>query len=215
MEVYRVEGTYTQGGDTERFRGELGVEGATVKGQIDDIDQDMIIEPDRNDLRNKVVEGEAYPVEGQLYMVKREFSHALRNLDRNEEGRVTPQEVHVVAETPEEGLEGEYNGVWTMDRPGELPVEYLGTEDFELGWDIPPEQYETHDRSAEELIEEMYDGELPEEPEEINTEREISRGTTNFHVERLEDQERAEEGLPLDVVNVALNGGVDDERRIA
>lgn len=214
MEVYRVEGTYTQSGDHDRFRGELGVEGATVKGHIDDIDQNLP-EPERRDLRNKVVEGEAYPVEGQLYFVKRPFEHALRNVQKDEDADdyFNPQEVHVLATTGTEGLQGEYNGIWTINSPGELPLEQLGTDQFELGWQLEPEAYETDEYTAEEVIEQLYNGELPERPEEINTEQEISRGTTDFRVDRLEN-ERAEEGLPLDIVNVALNGGVEDRRRV-
>ncbi|MFB6175454.1 MAG: hypothetical protein ABEJ87_05820 [Candidatus Nanohalobium sp.] len=214
MEVYRVEGTYTQSGDHDRFRGELGHQHGNLEGHIDDIDQNLP-EPERRDLRNKVVEGEAYPAEGQLHLVKRDFSHALRNVQKDEDADdyFNPQEVHVLAETPDEGLEGEYSGIWTINRPGELPLEQLGADRFELGWQLEPEAYETEDYTAEEIIDQLYDGELPEEPEEINTEQEISRGTTDFRVDRLEN-ERAEEGLPLDVVNVALNGGVEGRRRV-
>lgn len=215
MEAYRVEGTYTQSGDHDRLRGELGFEDSIVKGHIDDIDQNLP-EPQDAGLRNKVVEGEAYPAEGQLYFVKRPFRHALKNIEKDEEADdyFNPQEVHVMAETPQEGLEGEYSGIWTINRPGELPVEYLGTEDFELGWDIDPQQYETRDRSAEEVIQMLYDGELPEEPEDINAEQEVSRGTTNFRLERLEGREKARGNLPIADVNIALDGGVERERRV-
>lgn len=212
MQVYSVEGTYKQSGDTERFTGELGIDDAIVKGHIDDIDQGMVTSPERDDLRNKVVEGEAYPAEGQLYFVKREFAQAIRNFERSDEEMYSPQEVHVLAETPEQGLEGEYQGIWTINRPGELPVQKLGEEDFELGWDIDPQQYEKDEKSAEEVIEEIYDGELPQDAEEIDTEAEISRGTTQFTVERLEGQQA--EDLPLDVINLALGGGVDQDRRV-
>lgn len=215
MEVYRVEGSYEQGGDTERFSGELGLDGTIAKGHIDDIDQGMVTTPERADLRNKVVEGEAYPVEGQIYFVKREFAHALRNVERNPDQMHSPQEVHVLAETPETGLEGEYDGIWTINQPGELPLQYLGDEEnFELGWELDPEQYETRERTAEEVIEEIYDGQLPEKAEDINTEAEITRGTTQFTMELLEDQETAENELPMDVINIALSGGVDQERRV-
>lgn len=215
MQVYRVEGTYEQGGDTERFTGELGIDDAIAKGHIDDIDQGMVTNPDRADLRNKVVEGEVYPIEGQVYFVKREFAHALRNVDKDREEMYSPQEVHVLAETPETDLEGDYRGIWTINQPGELPLQHLGDEEqFELGWEIDPEQYETRERTAEEVIDEVYNGQLPEEPEDINTEAEITRGTTQFTMERLEDQETAREELPMDVINVALSGGVDEDRRV-
>lgn len=213
MQVYSVEGTYEQSGDTERFTGELGVDGAIVKGQIDDIDQGMVTSPERDDLRNKVVEGEAYPLEGQLYFVKREFAQAIRNFERSDNEMYSPQEVHVLAETPEQGLEGEYQGIWTINRPRELPLRDLGDEEqFELGWEIDLQYYEKDEKSAEEVIEEIYDGELPQDGEEIDTEAEISRGTTHFTLERLEGQQA--EDLPVDVINLALGGGVDQDRRV-
>jgi len=213
MQVYSVEGTYEQSGDIERFTGELGVDDAIVKGQIDDIDQGMVTRPERDDLRNKVVEGEAYPLGGQLYFVKREFAQAIRNFQKNDEEMYSPQEVHVMAETPEQGVEGEYQGIWTINRPGELPVQDLGDKDFEIGWEIDPQQYEKDRKTAEEVIEEIYDGELPQDAEDIDTEAEISRGTTQFTVERLEGKQ-PEENLPMDVINLALGGGVDQDRRV-
>lgn len=214
MEVYSVKGTYTQSGDQEKFRGELGIDENIIKGNIDDIDQSMLPEPQNTDFRNKVVEGQVYPENNAVYFIKRGFDHTLRNVEKTDEDPINPQEVHVLATTESQDLEGQYNGIWTIDNPEELPVEYLGEDDFELGWELDPQQYEDPDRSAEQLIDEMYDGELPQEPQEINTQAEISRGTTEFTLERLKDQQTAKEDLPLDVINVALSGGVDDQRRI-
>lgn len=215
MEVYRVEGTYTQGGDHDRFRGELANEENVLKGHIDDIDQ-MIPDPEDQSLRNKVVEGQAYPENKAVYFVKRGFRHALRNVqkDENADDYFNPQEVHVLATNQGEGLEGEYNGIWTINEPGEIPIDQLGEDEFELGWQLDPEVYETEEYTAEEIIDQLYDGELPEQPDEINAEQEISRGTTEFTVQRLENQQRAQQFIPMDVVNVALNGGLEDKRRV-
>lgn len=110
-------------------------------------------------------------------------------------------------------VNGESQGIWTINRPQELPVQDLGDDQLELGRNIDPQYYEKDEKTAEEVIDEIYDGEPPQEAEDINNEAEISRGTTQFTVERLEDQ-RAEEQLPMDVINLALGGGVDQDRRV-
>ena len=214
MAFHEISGTYNQSGDQERFRGELALDENQIIGQIDDIDQGMVVNPQKSELRNKVVEGEAYPENSAVYFVRRPFQSALNNLDRSEKDRIDPQEVHVIAETSTPGIEGEYTGIWTLNGPEELPVEYLGDEDFELRWNIEPWRYDRPDMSAEEVIDILYDGDLPENPEDINTKQEISRGTTEFRLNEVEDQERAEEGPPIDTINAALNGGVEDQRRI-